>query len=905
VIVRPVLCRPFIGRREELEYLHERRREAGASHGGCVTIAGEAGLGKSRLIAEFCATLAYSRWRIGHAPCTEFGRRPYGPILDLLARLDPAAPAIVPEESKRRQLDAIADRIAALAARKALLLVVEDLHWADAATLDLLAHLGPRLSRMRILVVASFRPDELHSEHPARAAVTAFARAAKAGRIDLAPLAGVELRSFIDEALGEIELPVEIRRAVAIAGEGNPFFTEELLKGAVERRARQAESRPRRELPDSVRAALLERLRPFDDEARRVITHAAVIGRTFGLDVVATSVGRDPDALLPVLRRARDFQLVEELGPRTFRFRHRLTRDAIYGEFLVAELRPLHRAIAKAFESAPGDPPLEALAYHWWAAGDGEASARWNERAGDAAARVHAHEDAIAFYERALEWDGLDAVRRGSLMKRLAQRRIATGAHEEGQALLEAAADLLQRAGAFEAEAECRANAALRAYTTGTPHPTAGLEAMLRRLGDDQILARSRAHLGIAWIEATFGFPTSASEHLAAVDSRLLAEAADVRLRYHNVAAFVAMQLADLDTFRREYALWIETAHESGSRDGVVSAHVNGAMCYAFFGCHEEAQRENDVALRLLRETRRQEESLRAFRALCSLLRGDLAAARDDVEAVSPASEDHVSVTFGMAMGSLVGAYRDDRAMIAKWFDAFDVPSARRPEPEIGAGFAEIMVRRGRAADAAALLRRVVPDCEIVRGNVSTLLAVARYGDRRDVARAREHLVRAARGPHEMMERPALPLFDALVALREGRGDDARLPALEAADGFRRLRAPLFEAAAREAAGDAEAALRLYRACGATYDVRRLSGEEERPAAETRAFDGAAAAWAALLSAREREIALLAANGRSNLEIARDLAISHKTVEKHLGSAYEKLGVSSRRELRTHAGIAG
>jgi predicted ATPase len=132
VIVRPVLCRPFIGRREELAYLRERRLEAGSSRGGLVLIAGEAGVGKSRLIAEFCGSLAYSRWRIGHGPCLEDARRPYGPILDALAKLDAAGGELAPAATKQEQFDAILDRLQSVAARTALVLIVEDLHWADA-----------------------------------------------------------------------------------------------------------------------------------------------------------------------------------------------------------------------------------------------------------------------------------------------------------------------------------------------------------------------------------------------------------------------------------------------------------------------------------------------------------------------------------------------------------------------------------------------------------------------------------------------------------------------------------------------------------------------------------------------------------------------------------------------------
>ncbi len=891
VIVRPVVCRPFVGRREELAYLHERRLTAGSSRGGLVFVTGDAGLGKSRLIGEFCRSLTYSRWRVVQGWCTEDARRPYGPILDALARLDPDADWLSPVESKHEQFEAIAERFAAIVARKAVVVIIEDLHWADAATLDLLAYLGPRLNRMRALIVASFRSDDLHSD-PLTAAIAKLARGAQVGQIDLAPLAGVELRTFIEQALAELVLPDDVRRAVALAGEGNPFFTEELLKSAVERHAQQNGRPSRQQLPQTVRATLLERLRPFDLHERHIVTQAAVIGRTFDLNLLATMVGVDPSQLLPTLRRVRDFQLIEELTPRVFRFRHGLTREAIYGDFLGAELQPLHRKIATVLEAASGgEPSIEALAYHWWAAGEGERSARYNQLAGDAAARVHAHEDAIAFYERALEAETLDPIVRGSLMEKVAELRITLTWADEARVMYAAAAEVFRKAGAYDREATCHLQGALIAYILGMPAPTASLEEMLERVDSDEYLARSRIHLGLAWLAATFGFPTRATNHLEQVDSRALATAADIGLRFHNVASWVAMTIGDVSRFRSEHAAWVAAAAASGSVRALSAALVNGAMCSSFFGLHEEALEHIQRALQIARETRNRygEESAHAFGAMCHLFRGDLKAARAAVEAVPPATEHHVNATFATAWGTVVAAHLGDEAMIEKWSQGFELSGPRKLEIECGAGLAELMMRRGRGSDAQLLLHRVMPQCELVRGNVLTFLAVGRYGAPDDRPIARDYLERAAAGPSDSLERPALALFDAICLSREGRHADASLLARDAADGFRRLRAPLLEATALETAGEIDSALAIYRRCGAVYDVRRLNG-------------GASDATSRL-SSREREIAVLAARGESNLEIARLLSISHKTVEKHLASAYQKLGISSRRKLRS-TGIA-
>jgi DNA-binding CsgD family transcriptional regulator/tetratricopeptide (TPR) repeat protein len=897
VIVRRVLCAPFVGRRDELAYLRERRLDAGLSRGGLVLIAGSAGLGKSRLISEFFGSLVSSRWKIGYGSCLQFASRPYAPILEILASVDPKPFELAAAATRREQFDAIVARLTEIGSRRPLGIVVEDLHWGDAATLDFLTFLATKLHRMRVLVVASFRSDELHPGHRALAATAKIERSPRAGRIDLAPLRGVELRTFIDEALTGFTLPDETRRAIARAGEGNPFFTEELLKSAVERQANRTDHSARHGLPQTVRAGLLERLRPFDEDERRIVTQAAVIGRAFHLELLATTLGTEPEQLLPTLRRARDFQLLEEVRSSVFRFRHGLTHEAIYADFLGAELTPRHRAIALALEDLPAEErPIEALAYHWWAAGDGPKAAHYNELSGDAAVRVHAHDDAIAFYERALEAVQLDSLERGSIVEKIAERHVMLNSLEEAQAAYATAADIFRKARDHEREARCLSYAAMAAYTVGQPQPTAALEAMLLRLDPDDYLAVSRAHLGLAWLAATFWFPTRAAHHLEQVDERALSAASDIRLRFHNVATWIAMTVGDIDRFRREHAAWVQEAMSLRRDYTVASAYVNGAMCLSFFGLHDEALENIERALKIARAARNElgQEGAHANAAMSYLLKGDLARARAALENVPPTTDNRVNVTLATAWGTIVAAHLGDEALIEKWFDGFEDTIVGAPEIESGAGFAEIMVRRGRHRDAAALLHRAIPDCELIRGNMLTLLAAARYAAPADRARAREHLTRASTGPTEMPERAALALFDAITYRQENRTLEAIELARRAAEGFRNLGFPLLEAAALEVAGDIEAALVLFRRCGATYDVRRLEGERH---AEHAAKPQAAAEAQNALSQREREIATLAAAGRSNIEIARQLAITHKTVEKHLGAVYQKLRISSRMQL--------
>jgi len=132
----------------------------------------------------------------------------------------------------------------------------------------------------------------LHAEHPGASGIEMVGRSSQAGRIDLTPLEGVELKTFIDEALSGFDLSAETRQAVALAGEGNPFFIEELLKNAVQEASERRSHDRAKRIPQSVRTTLLERLRPLDDEDRRIVTQAAVIGRTFSLELAIISSSR-------------------------------------------------------------------------------------------------------------------------------------------------------------------------------------------------------------------------------------------------------------------------------------------------------------------------------------------------------------------------------------------------------------------------------------------------------------------------------------------------------------------------------------------------------------------------------------------------------------------------------------
>jgi predicted ATPase len=157
-------------------------------------------------------------------------------------------------------------------------------------------------------------------------------------------------------------------------------------------------------IPDRVRATVLERIDRMSFFERTILMHAAVIGPRFDLYVLVESTRTDELRVRTALERARmlDLVVVDAIESRSYAFRHALTRDIVYAELLQLRIRPIHRRIARALERGPRAERLEALAFHWWAAGDARRSLKYNELAGDNASALYAFEDARAFYARAL-----------------------------------------------------------------------------------------------------------------------------------------------------------------------------------------------------------------------------------------------------------------------------------------------------------------------------------------------------------------------------------------------------------------------------------------------------------------------------------------------------------------------
>jgi DNA-binding CsgD family transcriptional regulator len=506
----------FVGRAEELRRLEAALDRAGAGQPGTVLVGGEAGVGKTRLVGELAVRAEAGGARVLAGGCIELGEGtlPYAPIVEALrplARtLDPSAlrslagPAhaelagLLPEVGdprprpddpegmtgggQARLFELLLGLLERLGQQAPVVLVVEDLHWADRSTRDLLAFLVRNLRAERVLVLATYRGDELHGRHPLRPFLAELARGGRVERLELAPFARQDLAALLAGTLGRPPDRAMVDDVLA-RSEGNAFFAEELLAAAA--------YRPGSSLPPNLRDVLLIRFEALSEQAQAVLRVAAVAGRRVQHELLAAVAGLAEPALLEGLRAAVAHQvLVVDPERDAYAFRHALVQEAVYGEVLPGERTRLHAAVAAALQADPrlagGAGPTAAaeLAFHWYAAHDQPRALAAAVRAGLDAMAAYAFAEAQAQLERALElWGSVpDAAGRTgvdhlSLLRQAAEVASLAGDHARSVAMVRAAlvelgtaADPVQAGGLHERLGRYLSHAgepgALEAYLT-------------------------------------------------------------------------------------------------------------------------------------------------------------------------------------------------------------------------------------------------------------------------------------------------------------------------------------------------------------------------------------------------------------------------------------------------------
>ena len=446
--VRSTLCPVLVGRAPQLAALRDLIDQTGQGAGHAILIAGEAGVGKTRLVAEaraYAVARGYS-WLQG--VCFQADRAsPYAPLLDLLYthfaeeptgslpdELSPVshvlrwllpdapqalrAPGQLTDHGPPEKVgfySALTRFFLGQAANRPLMLVVEDLHWSDDATLEFLHHLVRRCPGQRLVLVMTYRNDE--AEPRLRHWLAQLDRERLSREVMLPRLTGDETAAMLRAMLpDEPRLRAELGSTIYALTEGNPFFVEEMLAswagGSATGDGDGGSGPPlvaHLSIPRSVDDAVQQRTKRLSKAARGLASLAAVSGRRFDLAVLQALTGRGEARVLTLVKELVAAQLVVEQSADRFAFRHALTREALYADMLARERRVLHRQLAETIErvySAELDRHLGELAYHCYHAGAWENALVYAGGAGERALALCAPREAVEHFTQALEAAG-------------------------------------------------------------------------------------------------------------------------------------------------------------------------------------------------------------------------------------------------------------------------------------------------------------------------------------------------------------------------------------------------------------------------------------------------------------------------------------------------------------------
>jgi len=564
-VARRLSSAVFIGRSEELTTLLSAADVAASGEASLALVGGEAGVGKSRLVTEVGARLRDRGWLVLEGGSVALGDDglPFGPIVEALRALVRAVDAdriaaaagphlpdlvrLVPELSPTsdtvplpegqaewlqvRIFEGVLRLLGRLGESTPALLVVEDLHWADRSTRDLLSFLTRNLRDQRLLIIGTFRSDELHRRHPLTSWLAEAERQPRVERIDLARFDRDELIEMLTAIAGA---PPQTSTVDSIArrSDGNAFFAEELV-------AAVGDTDQRDELPETLRGVLLVRLSATSEAARRLIEIAAVAGRQVEHAVLADVCGLPDVEMRAALHEAVDAQLLvvdrtEELE--RFQFRHALMQEAAYDELLPSELRTLHATYARAIEARPvgggatAASRLVEISHHWSAANDSRRAMVGAIVAGDASWDVHAYAEAARQYERAIGlWDVVPAEDRprerdlGDLHDAASAAATAIGDASRAVGLARRAVELIDGAAGPDGDLERRARARER-YATASA--LAGDEATSLRLLQEAVELLENAPPSVGHARALAGRARQLSQVGRSAEALVLAERA-------------------------------------------------------------------------------------------------------------------------------------------------------------------------------------------------------------------------------------------------------------------------------------------------------------------------------------------------------------------------------------------
>jgi len=957
----------LIGRESALSALGEALGGVAAA-GSVVLVRGEVGIGKTRLLEEFAARVAEEA-HVVRGGCVEGVS--YAPWTEALRRLLSTADVVAADELPRRVrsqiarllphlsldevdtadldesggqhllFEAVVELLTHVSSRTRLILVVDDLHWVDPASSELIRYVANNLGRASVLLVVTYRAEDAAAE---RDLIGQLARLATR-QIALTPLPEDSTAEMAEILLGPDASPADIRR-IAHDADGNPLFVEELVAAL-----------GTTGVPQTVRDLMLARFNLLDEASRHLVQTAAVIGATAPQAWLAAAAGLDDNATRGAARAAVDRGLLIAGSDRaSYHFRHALLRQAVLDELLPDERVALHAAIAAALTARPalavGIDRIAELARHWNAAGDAPSALRWLVTAAEQAEQNFAFDAAFDDYERALGWwesvDDAPAVAGIDHAALLLDAADAAGlAGHIGRA-----ADLA-RSGLDEAYA---LDASRGAEAAGRVYPLlweADRAAELFEFSTttlmpvlDRVDPVARARFLVSRVEhlVAYGTPAEVREPAAQMMAALRGISDPVlEARAYLVSAWCYEAYGDFEQVEAEYERAAEIARNADAQSMLALVLYNHA---AF---------KTDVpdlpgSVTLLDEVdalverfglRRYLVVSRCQRSLALCLQGDLAGAAaamasiDDLftegfdawaRATGRAYVDYTAgnsdaVLRGLRPDAVGAAAPKDSDLVIETemlrADALawngDIAGARRAvdrgEASVAAEHYREMFWHGRLAMVGA---RVEADSAVAAMASQSINAIEHAG-----ARAAE-IVTAWETAVAQLGRSS-PLLDAYTLgidaeVGRSRREEAVARAHRAAEAFATIGLPYYatyfrwrEAEAMLDAGDHPLAAELLKRARAAATTHGFAGLETAIVALARThqlrlgparttIDGDEA-----LSVRELEVLRLVAIGKSNPDIAETLFISRRTAAAHVSNILRKLDATSRVEAVSEA----
>jgi len=990
-IKKAVICPTIVGRVSELAALQSMVSELEEGRSHLVLLSGEAGIGKSRLVAELANDARSRGFQVLQGNC--YGRdrtSPYAPVLDVIRSflatqprdvwevhfqpfaqelfplfpdlLAPAPgptvlPASGPEQEQRRLFVALTAFFTKLAGLRPLVLVIEDIHWCDESSLEFLQYFLRHNTSLPWLVLLTYRNDEV--DPLLRNWLVQQDRERRTQECSLARLT----RSDVEAMLTAIfDLPPttrsELLNALYPLTEGNPFFVEEVLtslqaaggifyaKGAWRSKAVET-----LHIPRSVQAAVQQRSERLSEEARELLTLAAVAGRRFEVDLLLSVTRQTEEQFLHLLKELIAAQLVVEESGEQFAFRHALTRYAIYEQLLRRERKALHRTLAEAMERiypATLDAHLEDLAYHFTRAEVWTKALTYAGRAGEKAQALYAPRAAVQHFTNALEAsDHLELpppahlhLARGQAQEMLGELEQARLEYERAQAGAKSSHDGLL---------EWHSLMALGQLSAGRDYSRAGewflqAEALASTLADPPLQAHSLNRLA-NWYVNTGRIAEGIQTHQEALtifearqDQAGMAETFDLLSMAHglhgdvvgavdhlrraiplfrsqgntpNLALALASQavwagpalvettqsaLGTPATCLREATEALSLARKIEDYAAQAYAHVMTAWWLAGFGDFGAAQTHAQEALRTATEIGHQQ-----WMAATSCVLGRLLTLMLDPTQAIQLLETGLPLAHTLGSAWWLGNIRTHLALayllrrenakaraVLEGAMLADVQPRNLSERRMLWAWGELALAEGNGQEALRIASRLLasppganrlqPIPWLLKLKGEALASMARLDE------AAQVLAEAAEGALRQQERPLLwQIHCSLGRVYHRMKDEERAErAFAAARGvITDLAASIHELAAR--ALFSQEALKLL--------------PREKPIPQRRAlaerFGG--------LTEREREVAVLIAQGKSNREIADTLVVSLRTVETHVGTILSKLGAASRSRIAVWA----